>query len=174
MLRRLIPLAGGAVLALAMAGAGTASASATAPVAAVHAVAHAAKAAPPPCAEGYSVYADGGNYEIQGHGLGVPVTTTTSGNCWHQVAEGGGLFLLQNGDGNCLSWWVSDQRFVLADPSCSGSSDNQLFYTDGSGSLGTVLANVKADGFMSAFTLSNGSELGYYGGGPIANDEWIW
>jgi hypothetical protein len=70
-----------------------------------------------------------------------------------------------------LSWWNTASRFVLADPGCSTSSVNQEFSVHSTGTYETFY-NIWCECYVSAFTITSGSELGLYIGSPIRNDEW--
>jgi len=130
-----------------------------------------------PCPAGYGTLfdADGAGYGLQGQGKGNPAKTIDPSNCWTFVPDGsiGGqpFYQIKNATGNCLSWWNSAQRFVLADPGCSTGSINQQFSVFSTGTYETF-NNVDCECSVSAFTITSGSELGLYIGPPIRNDEW--
>jgi hypothetical protein len=129
------------------------------------------------CPAGYGTLfdADGAGYGLQGQGKGNPAKTIDPSNCWTFVPDGSlfgqNIYLIKNAAGNCLSWWNSVMRFVLADPGCSAASDNQRFYVAANGIYETFL-NDFCSCSVSAFTITSGSELGAYYGPPIRNDEW--
>jgi hypothetical protein len=129
------------------------------------------------CPAGYGgLYVGGATaYGLQGQGKGNPVKTINPSNCWTFVPDGSLLMqpvdLIKNAAGNCLSWWSSIQRFVLADPGCNASTVSQMFYVQNAGTYETF-NNEFCSCSVSAFTITSGSELGAYFGAPIRNDEW--
>jgi hypothetical protein len=130
------------------------------------------------CPAGYGSLVVGGvpAYGLQGQGKGNPVKTINPSNCWTFVPVGslGGqqtIYLIKNAAGNCLSWWSSIQRFVLADPGCNASSERQQFGVPSTATY-EIFDNIWCGCDVSAFTITSGSELGLYIGAPIRNDEW--